>query len=209
MLLMKEFLMSLKVLHGDETPIQVLKGTGKKPQSKAYLWSICSPMDEPPAFYFEYHPNRSSSAALALLEGFQGHLHVDGFQGYNILSDRPGITRVACWAHARRKFDVAQKDGAPSGASLSSQFLEAIQKLFKLEKDWVNLTPEDRLKHRTQYSVPIVDSIRRLLDDNVNKVLPKSKLGGAWATWLTIGKTSPSSSAMAVAHCTTTVWKMP
>ena len=94
--LIKELLLAQKVLHADETPIQVLKGTGKKPQSKTYLWGICSPMDEPPAYYFEYHPTRSSQAALSLLGGFQGHLHVDGFQGYNILSDRPGVTRVAC-----------------------------------------------------------------------------------------------------------------
>ena len=169
----------MRVLHADETPIQVLKGTGKKPQSKTYLWGICSPIDEPPGYYFEYHPTGSSQAALSLLGGFKGHLHVDGFQGYNILSDRPGVTRVACWAHSRRKFDVAEKAGSSTGASLTSQFLGHIQSLFKLEKDWINLTPVERLQHRTEFSVPIVASIRSLLDDNAYKVPPKSKLGEA------------------------------
>ena len=35
---MKELLLKRDILHADETPVQVLKEPGKKPQTKSYMW---------------------------------------------------------------------------------------------------------------------------------------------------------------------------
>jgi hypothetical protein len=86
---------------------------------------------------------------------------------------------VGCWAHTRRKFHTAVKDGAPEGKSLSEKFLEDIQQLFLIEKEILHATPEDRVKIRQEKSAEIVSRLRSLLDTERYKVPPKSKLGGA------------------------------
>lgn len=104
---------------------------------------------------------------------------MDGFEGYAEAIGKNGITRVGCWAHARRYFDTAKKDGAAAGKSLAGTFLDDIQKLFILEREWTILVPEERLLRRSERSKPIVDRIRLRLDDERFKVTPKSKLGAA------------------------------
>jgi hypothetical protein len=42
------------------------------------------------------------------LQGFSGHLQVDGYAGYHALASEHCIL-VGCMAHARRKFDEALK----------------------------------------------------------------------------------------------------
>lgn len=46
---------------------------------------------------------------LRLLEGYRGYLMTDDYAGYNAVAAQDGIERLACWAHARRKFIDAQK----------------------------------------------------------------------------------------------------
>lgn len=36
----------------------------------------------------------------------------DDYAGYNALGAPPGVARLGCWAHARRKFVEAQKSAA-------------------------------------------------------------------------------------------------
>lgn len=86
---------------------------------------------------------------------------------------------MGCWAHVRRYFDTAKKDGAPSGKSLAGDFLDDIQALFLAERDWVGLEPEARAAGRTEKSKPIVERIKLRLDEERYKVPPKSKLGSA------------------------------
>lgn len=188
--LMKDDLLSREVLHADETTLQVLNVPGKKPTSTSFVWTLCSAAPDAPAVWFEFHPNRDSASALQLLGDFRGILHVDGFAGYNAFCALPGVTRVGCWAHARREFDSAKKDGAKAGQGIAALFLDEIQKLFLLERDWENLVPEERNLERKQHSSAVVGKIRELLDEYLSKVTPKSKLGAALNylqnQWLTL-----------------------
>lgn len=36
-----------------------------------------------------------------MLKGFSGYLQTDGYSTYNVVES---VTRVGCWAHARRKW---------------------------------------------------------------------------------------------------------
>ena len=173
---MKSLLEKRNIAHADETVVQVLKEHGKTPQSQSYMWMMCSGGEEPPIIWFEYHRDRSKEAASALLGSFEGLLHVDGYAGYNSVIESSGLIRVGCWAHVRRKFDVAKKDGL-KGQGLASRILALIQRLFKLERNWSGTDPGERLKGRQERSQSVVDSIRHLMDETQHKVSPKSKLG--------------------------------
>ncbi len=177
--LLKKFILASQVIHADETHVQVLKEKGKTPQSKSYMWTICTGEHDPPAVFYEYYDNRKSESATSLLEDFKGLLHVDGYEGYSAVVEQNGIVRVGCWAHARRKFDVAKKDGAPAGHTLSGEFLNRIQKLFLAERDWKGLSAEERGAERQKISKPLVEDLQSYLDENLTRVTPKSKLGMA------------------------------
>jgi transposase len=172
-----KYIFAQPVVHADETHVQVLKGTGKSAESKSYMWCACTSKDANPAVWFEFSPNRDKASAASLLGKFGGVLHVDGYESYSSTIAANGITRVGCWAHARRKFDVAKKDGSKSGQSLSAEFLDEIQKLFLFERDFVALEAADRVQQRKEKSSEIVNIIRAKLDKFKDQVPPKSKLG--------------------------------
>ena len=177
--LLQNSILSSDVAHADETHVQVLKEVGKTPQSKSYMWTLCSGEHGPPAVFYQYHDNRKSESATALLKDFKGLLHADGYESYNAVVEKNGIVRVGCWAHVRRKFEVAKKEGAPAGQTLSGEFLDRIQKLFLLEREWKNLSAQDRGAERQKNSAPLVEDLRSFLDKNISQVTPKSKLGMA------------------------------
>ena len=85
------------IVHVDETPVQVLKEDGKKPQSKSYMWLYRTGDDgKEPIILYDYQPSRSGENAADYLKEFRGYVHSDGYSGYNKLK---GITRCGCWAH--------------------------------------------------------------------------------------------------------------
>ena len=95
--LLKEFILSRDVIHADETFFQVLKKVEKAPQSKSYMWTICTSKNDPTAVYYEYHDNRSGNSAKNLIQNFNGLLHVDRYAGYNSVVKNQKITRIGCW----------------------------------------------------------------------------------------------------------------
>ncbi|EPM64989.1 ISPpu15, transposase, partial [Pseudomonas syringae pv. theae ICMP 3923] len=46
---------------------------------------------------------------LCLLESYRGYVMTDDYAGYNALALQPGVERLACMAHVRRKFVEAKK----------------------------------------------------------------------------------------------------
>lgn len=176
----KKYIYSQPVAHCDETPVQVLSGTGKDATAKTYMWVMASGLEAHPAIVFQYYSSRGQKSANDFLNGFEGFLQADGYDGYNIICEQSNVTRIGCWAHVRRKFETAFKDGAQAGKSLSEKFLEEIKKLFLVERDAIPLTIAGRVALRQEKSQPIISAIRNLIDENVNKILPRSKLGTAF-----------------------------
>ena len=177
---MKERLLSLEILHADETVLQVLKEDGRKAQSKSYMWMYRSGSIGPPIVLYEYQPTRSSENPHRFLRGFDGHLHVDGYAGYNGM---PGVILVGCWSHVRRKFMDAQKvlpkDERENPEHLTNIGIGYINMLFKIEEELRTATPAEREAARALRSKPIVDEFKSWLDVQALRVLPKSALGVA------------------------------
>ncbi len=89
-----------KVLHADETTLQVLREPGKKAQAKSYMWQYRAGGDtEQPIVLYEYQPDRRDARPLEFLAGFEGYLHSDGYAAYHNLPET--VISVGCWAHAR------------------------------------------------------------------------------------------------------------
>ncbi|MSU31531.1 MAG: hypothetical protein EXS25_02500 [Pedosphaera sp.] len=54
-----------------------------------------------------------------MLKTFNGTIQSDGYALYGAMErDRPGLKRLACWAHARRKFHDASSDDRLDCATL-------------------------------------------------------------------------------------------
>lgn len=95
-----------------------------------------------------------------------------------------GAKLVGCWAHARRKFDEALKalpDDKQKAAVTAREGLEFCNRLFTIEREIKDASPEERLKVRTERSRPVVDAFLAWLRTQRPRVLPKSTLGGAIA----------------------------
>ena len=167
------------VLHADETTVQVLKEPGRAAESQSYMWLYRTGCTGPPIVLFEYQPSRSGDHPRKFLEGFKGYLQVDGYAGYN---DIPNAELAGCWAHLRRKFDEALKGLPPkqrSSECKAQQAINQINRLFAIEREIAQLTPEERIKARELRSRLVVEGFRKWLDDISTAVLPKSLLGSA------------------------------
>jgi len=151
-------LLEADVLHGDETTLQVLREPGKPAQSKSYMWLYRTSGDaESPIIIYEYQPNRRAENPETFLKNFSGYLHADGYDGYHKLPEN--ITVVGCWSHVRRKwFDALKTLPKEKRAGTNAQRgVSYIDKLFALERQFGELSPEERLRKRQKVAKPILD----------------------------------------------------
>ncbi len=163
-----------KVLHADETTLQVLHESGKPAQSKSYMWLYRTSGDaNSPIVLYEYQPDRRAEHPKLFLKNFTGYLHADGYDGYHDLSDN--IKVVGCLSHARRKFEEAIK-GLPKGSQADSLAMVGkrfCDKLFSLERDFAELSAQERLQKRQELSKPVFDGFYEWL----NGISPPSMTG--------------------------------
>ncbi|BBO99687.1 IS66 family transposase [Sulfuriferula nivalis] len=154
-----ELLLARSVLHADETPVpQLDPGAGKT--KKAYLWAyrtgdLASPSSAPPIVVFDYQPGRQGLHARHFLAGWQGHLMVDDYAGYKALFTQ-GITELACFAHARRKFfDLHAANQSPIAAAA----LQRIAALYAIEQAADKLDAAGRLQLRQTQAKPLLGEL--------------------------------------------------
>ena len=163
-------------LMADETPIAVL--TEDKPGSthKGYYWVYYNPVQR--LVFFDYQKGRGREGPTELLKDYKGALQADGYAGYVAFDDNPNITLLACMAHARRKFDEAQKNDQ----TRAEHALTLIQKLYDTERKAreTQLDYAQRKELRLVEAKPVMDEFYQWLKDNEPpKTLPKSAIGGA------------------------------
>lgn len=178
------------VIHTDDTPVDV-RGARTKEKYQARFWTYWGD-DQHPLVWFDFTKSRKRSGPDAVLRTFRGYLQADGYGGYDDyegveLSDTSPILKVACWAHARRKFRDAHSSD-PTGAALAQGF---IRRLYVIEREidkqlaatGAEWSPEARAKEvaaqRQQRARPVLDEFRKWLDTTKPKLLPKSPLAKA------------------------------
>lgn len=179
-------LIAREVLHVDEVPCQVLHEEGKAATSKSYIWVYLSGKDgKPPIVLYDYRPGRSGDYPIEFLDGFIGMVHCDGYSAYGRIQD---VTLVCCMAHCRRKFFEAipterrnklklldinsdlSIDDPDIDIANATDLLPAekgvllCNKLFFLERQYKDLTVDERKEKRLKTEVPVWKEFWKWLD---------------------------------------------
>ncbi len=180
-LMVKEALAS-KVIHTDDTPVDVLDRKLKQTRTGRFWVYLGDPRN--PSTVFTYTRSRSRDGPMQFLSKWSGYLQADAFGGYDgIYAGQAGgrVTEVACWAHARRKFfDARASDVARSAAALAH-----IRLLYDVEDQAKELAPIERAALRRELAAPRLAQFKDWLERQQavrgGAVLPKSPMGQAIA----------------------------
>jgi len=143
----------------------------------AKMWAYSGSEDQPYDI-FDFRVSRHRDGPAELLAGYSGHVMADCYSGNLsvVLDPKSSMTRMACWAHARRKIFEA-KDNDRAASSLPLALIGQLYDIERLAMDWPN---EKRKEIRQSESRLILDRLRTWLDGAMAKsILPASKLGQA------------------------------
>ena len=160
-------LLKRRYLMADETPIQVLKEEGRRPQSKSYVWLVRTGDDgETPIILYNYTPTRAGKNAAAFLAGADPgyYLMVDGYQGYNKV---PDAQRCCCWAHIRRYWLRAIPKGHEKDYKHPAvQGFLYCNKLFEYERSYreKGLSLKQIYNRRLKDQKPVIEAFLSWLD---------------------------------------------
>lgn len=157
---MKTELTKRDIVMSDETTWQCNEEPGRKASSKAYIWvHRTTSLDEKPAIIlYDYTRTRNGDHAKEYLKEFRGYSVTDAYAGYEKVE---GITRCLCFSHLRRYYLDAIPLGSnkkPLPGAAAAKGLAYCDKLFRFERKWKNLLPEERQKKRMVYSRPVLDA---------------------------------------------------
>jgi transposase len=179
--LMRDVLLDSALIHMDETVVQVLKEVGRSPTSNSYMWVQTGGPPDKPVVLYDYDASRSAKVPTRLLEGYQGYLMTDGYDGYNAIACTPGIERLACWAHVRRRFVDAVRVQPKGKRGKADEAVRLIGKLYGIEREYKDAKVADRQLARQRASVPILTELNAWMLKTLPLVTPKSALGTALA----------------------------
>lgn len=159
----------------DETTIRVLDSMKKGQTHTGYHWIYYDPVHR--ELFFEYQTGRNGKFPKETLKEFKGYLQTDGYAGYNEVGRRSDVVQLACFAHARRKFEHALKNDRQR----ASWMLKRIRYLYMVERKAreLGLAPEERYRFRQRHSIRQLDNMYQWLLKNRAQVVPKSAIGQA------------------------------
>ena len=169
---LKTEILSHRVLHADETPVQMLK-PGKGRTHRAYLWAYApGAFEDIKAVVYDFCESRAGEHARNFLGDWKGALTCDDFAGYKALI-ASGVTEIGCLAHARRKFF----DLHTAHKSEIAQFaLEQFAKVYDIEREVKELNADQRQAIRQQHTKPVLDALHQWM------TLQRQKLPDSSAT---------------------------
>lgn len=167
-------------LFADDTPVPVLDpGRGRTKTGRLWVYvrddrPWLGP--DPPAALYRFSPDRKGERPAAHLQGFAGVLQVDGYQGFERLTDGGAIVLAACWAHTRRKYyDVFEATGSP----IAAEALDRIGKLYEIEKAIRRTSANERQVVRQARAQPLLGAMKSWLEQQHERVPGRSKLAEA------------------------------
>jgi len=177
--LMRERLLESPVIHCDETRVQVLKEPDRDPTSQSWMWVQASGPPDRKVVWFDYTTSRGREVPLRLLDGYRGYLMTDDYAAYNAVGAQPGVERLLCMAHARRKFIEAQKVQPKGKSGRADIALAMINKLYGIERELKDASDEQRYIGRQEKSLPILAQLKSWLEKSQPQVTTQSPLGKA------------------------------
>lgn len=185
-------------IHTDDSPVPMLvpgpraeaRRSSKQPDcvrrgktAQARLWAYvvddrASGAPGPTLVWYKLTPDRSGMHPQAELKTFTGLLQADAYAGYEKLYVVGTIQEIACWAHFRRKiFENHQTSPTP----LTTDLLERIAALYRIEADVRGRPPDLRRQRRQEMTRPLIDELRVVIDDALRRLSPKAAMAKALA----------------------------
>ncbi|MBL9098741.1 MAG: IS66 family transposase [Alphaproteobacteria bacterium] len=167
-------------LFADDTPIPVLDpGRGRTKTGRLWVyvrddrpWAGPS---SPAAVYF-YSPDRKGERPQSHLGEFKGVLQVDGYAGFERLTEGGHVILAACWAHARRKFyDVHEATGSP----IAAEALRRIAELYAIEERIRGTSAVWRKTVRRAQTRPLVQALKTWSEAELARIPGRSRLAEA------------------------------
>ena len=155
-------------VQADETSFR----TQVRPE-RSFVWTFLSEQ----YIVYVYSPSRSGDTPNEVLGGSTGTLTVDGYTGYNIVTDVDGRERAGCWSHVRRKLFEAM-----SGAPEAREGLDIILDLFLVERSAKNRGIVGTSAHfelRQRRSVEALDRLQAWREKTAPLYEPRSAMGQA------------------------------
>ena len=180
--LMKAELLSGRIIHADETVVQVLHEPGRSAKTQSRMWVYCTPAcSEKYLVLYDYCQTRGGYNAVSFLGNYDGYVVCDGYDGYNRLTQ---AKRCGCFAHVRRKFvEALPTDKELWEASVAAEGVKRCDRLFALEREYDGrdkdgkkvrepLSPEEKNRRRNE-------EVRPLLDDFFNWLMTVDPVSGS------------------------------
>jgi len=147
------------------------------PSLDAKMWAFSGGPDQPYDI-FDFRVSRHRDGPAEFLAGYKGHVMADCYSGNLSVTLAPSssMTRMACWAHARRKlFEAKDVDVVASALPLA-----LIGQLYDVERRAASISAAERTELRQNESRLLLDRLGAWLDGTVaTTLLPSSKLGQA------------------------------
>ena len=200
--LMRDSLLASRVIHCDETRVQVLKEPDREPSSQSGVLVQTGGPPDKPVILFDYSTSRAQEVHTRLLDGYRGYVMTDDYAGYNALGAQAGVERLGCWAHARRKFVEAQKVQPKGKTGRADIALNLINKLYGIERDLKACGNAERKIGRHKQSLPILAQLKSWIEKTQPQVAAQNALGKAISylasNWNKLGGTSRKATCRSV-----------
>ena len=155
-------------VQADETSVRT-----QARKERSFVWTFLSPVHT----VYVFSASRSGDTPKVVLGGTRGALTIDGYTGYNVVTDVDGRERAGCWSHARRHvFD------ALATAPEAREGLDIILDLFMVEREAANANISGTAAHlelRRTRSAPILNRLEGWVNATAPNFEPKSPMGEA------------------------------
>lgn len=159
-------------LQADESSIPVLTKDNPGSTLKGCMLVKFAPKEK--FVVFDYIKTKEKVNILNALDGFNGHLQVDGNVSYETKGRQPNVILMHCLIHSRRKFIEAQ-DYDRQKASYALKLISQIYDIERSSKE-DNLDPDQIRQRRQDLSTPIFIQLREWLENNAQPNLPSNPL---------------------------------
>ena len=172
--ILRQAVLESGIVFTDDTPV-ALQDHRNNPGKfkKARMWVYVRGGTGPPLTVYDFSMDRGKKRPLDFLEGYRGYVHADAYSGYDELFKKDEIIEVACWAHARRKFDEA----ASSRPKEATEILAGIARLYhEVETPGKDMKPEELYQLRQQKAKPILDNLFETIDELKGRTIPSEPL---------------------------------
>lgn len=162
----------------DETPVKVLDPEVKGKAAQGYLWFYSVPTGD---VSLVFDRSRGLAPVRERLKGFSGTIQTDAYEVYQSLHrNQPGLKRIGCLAHARRRFYTALQENSTEAV----WFIYRISILYQIEEEVRKLSSADRRLRRLEQAPEIWQALKARAEALKPTLLPQSSLGKAVSYFL-------------------------